>query len=217
VGSGRVTVDSVHYARTATRFVPLGQTEFARDHSFGSAASDLRAWVEEKTGGRIAASPVGRITLADLCDGGVAAAATILAGVRDGLPVVVDAASDGDLRVLETAFTNAGFMTRTSARVSARSPSLPCKSPTLNRGIWKTRQARLLPAHRRNERDRGYPVGTHMAGAVCDMCATGAKNLGDDLGRRAESTGVSAVELVAESERLNLIRRTSSSTRLRLS
>jgi uncharacterized protein YgbK (DUF1537 family) len=103
IDSGRVTVDSVHWARLGDRLVRVGETEFARDRSFGFVASDLREWVAEKTAGRWAAADVARITLADLRDGGVPAVAAILAGLADGRPVVADAASDGDLRVLALA------------------------------------------------------------------------------------------------------------------
>ncbi|KAJ6760028.1 KETOSE-BISPHOSPHATE ALDOLASE CLASS-II FAMILY PROTEIN [Salix purpurea] len=41
---------------TAAKLVPAGDTEFARDASFGYISSNLREWVEEKTRGRIPAS-----------------------------------------------------------------------------------------------------------------------------------------------------------------
>src|SRR3712207_9013069 len=38
---GRVTVDSLHWARTAAGMVPVSHSEFARDASFGYLNSDL--------------------------------------------------------------------------------------------------------------------------------------------------------------------------------
>jgi uncharacterized protein YgbK (DUF1537 family) len=54
--AGRITVDDVHWVRQDGELVPAGQTEFASDHSFGYRSSDLKAWVEEKTGERLRAS-----------------------------------------------------------------------------------------------------------------------------------------------------------------
>ncbi|GAA4615309.1 four-carbon acid sugar kinase family protein [Saccharopolyspora hordei] len=105
--AGRITVDSVHWARTAAGMVPAGETEFARDATFGYRSSDLREWVEEKTGGRTAAADVLAITVADLRSGGPQHVAELLSGVRDRQPVVVDAACDDDLRVLASALLQA--------------------------------------------------------------------------------------------------------------
>ncbi|WP_433873226.1 four-carbon acid sugar kinase family protein [Saccharopolyspora sp. CA-218241] len=98
--AGRVTLGSVHWARTAAGMLPAGRTEFAADASFGYRSSDLRAWVEEKTGGRIAAADVRSIDVHDLRTGGPERVAEVLRGSRDQQPVVVDAACDDDLRVL---------------------------------------------------------------------------------------------------------------------
>jgi uncharacterized protein YgbK (DUF1537 family) len=53
VEPGRLTVDSVHWGRTADGMIPVSHSEFAKDASFGYRNSDLRDWVEEKTAGRI--------------------------------------------------------------------------------------------------------------------------------------------------------------------
>src|ERR687894_1611150 len=68
--AGRFTVDDIHWVRQDGELVPAGQTEFAADHSFGYRSSDLKAWVEEKTGGRLMASEVTSVSLADLREGG---------------------------------------------------------------------------------------------------------------------------------------------------
>ena len=60
---GRVTVDSVHWMRTNDGMIPVAHGEFAKDASFGYQNSDLRDWVEEKTGGRIPRTGVATITL----------------------------------------------------------------------------------------------------------------------------------------------------------
>ncbi len=51
--AGRITVDSTHYAGADGAYTPVGETEFARDATFGYQSSDLRDWVQEKTEGRV--------------------------------------------------------------------------------------------------------------------------------------------------------------------
>jgi len=105
--AGRITVHSVHYAGSdATGYVPVGETEFARDATFGYHSSDLRSWVEEKTGGRIQSAEVEAITLEDLRGDGSAAVETLDA-LAGGRPVVVDIVEEDDLRALALALLDA--------------------------------------------------------------------------------------------------------------
>jgi uncharacterized protein YgbK (DUF1537 family) len=97
--AGRITVDDVHWVRQDGELLPAGQTEFASDHSFGYRSSDLKAWVEEKTGGRFKASEVLSVGLADLREGGPERVLELLQGVSGGRPVVVNAAAYADLEV----------------------------------------------------------------------------------------------------------------------
>jgi uncharacterized protein YgbK (DUF1537 family) len=55
---GRYTIGDVHYVAEGDRLVPVAETPFARDVSFGYRSSNLRDWVEEKTGGRVKAADV---------------------------------------------------------------------------------------------------------------------------------------------------------------
>ena len=105
--AGRITVNSVHYAGSAaTGYLPVGETEFARDATFGYASSDLREWVAEKTGGRIPSDQVAAITLTEIrADSD--AAVDVLAGLSDGRPVVVDIVDEADLRALALAVLRA--------------------------------------------------------------------------------------------------------------
>lgn len=65
---GRITRESVHYLRVAGEWVPVHETEFARDSVFGYRHSYLPDYVAEKTQGRIPADQVERFTLADIRD-----------------------------------------------------------------------------------------------------------------------------------------------------
>lgn len=98
--AGRITVNSIHYAgNDDAGYVPVGQTEFAKDATFGYHSSDLREWVEEKSGGAILAGDVVAITLDEL-RGDRAAALAKLTEVGNGTPVVVDIVDESDLRAL---------------------------------------------------------------------------------------------------------------------
>jgi uncharacterized protein YgbK (DUF1537 family) len=104
---GRVTVDSVHWMRTNAGMIPVADSEFAKDASFGYHHSDLRDWVEEKTAGRVGRDQVATITLTDIREGGPDRVQKILSELTDGRPVVVDAADDADLRVVSLALVRA--------------------------------------------------------------------------------------------------------------
>ena len=98
--AGRVTAGDIHWARTAAGLVPVGQTEFARDSAFGYEASDLRVFVEEKSGGAIRRDQVASIGLADIRSGGPGRVRELLATVADGAWVVVNATDYGDLEAV---------------------------------------------------------------------------------------------------------------------
>lgn len=97
--AGRVTVGGVHYMRARAELVPIAETEFARDSTFGYANSELARWVEEKTRGRESAD---RVIVLDLgiVRAGAESIADALAATSDRQPVVVDAVGEGDLRLL---------------------------------------------------------------------------------------------------------------------
>lgn len=105
--AGRVTVHGTHYAGSAQAgFVPVGQTEFARDATFGYRASRLPEWVEEKTGGRIPRDEVVTIDLALLRTDPDAVVERLLQ-VHDGGVVAPDCLAENDLRLLALALERA--------------------------------------------------------------------------------------------------------------
>ena len=91
--AGRVTRDSVHYLRVNEAWVPVHQTEFARDSIFAYQHSYLPDYVEEKTHGRIRANQVQRFTLAEI-RGDISARLSTLSG---NVCCVVDAEQQSDL------------------------------------------------------------------------------------------------------------------------
>jgi uncharacterized protein YgbK (DUF1537 family) len=109
---GRLTINDTHYVADGDALVPAGETEFARDATFGYRSSDLRAWIEEKTGGRIPAATVLSLSLADL-RGDADALANKVAGFSGGQTVIVNAAAPGDLRAFATSLAYAEDLGRT--------------------------------------------------------------------------------------------------------
>lgn len=49
---GRFTFDNIHYVQEGDVLIPAGETEFARDKTFSYTASDLKAYIEEKSRGK---------------------------------------------------------------------------------------------------------------------------------------------------------------------
>ncbi|WP_229914369.1 four-carbon acid sugar kinase family protein [Streptomyces capitiformicae] len=160
IEAGRLTVGAKHWMRTADGLLPVGMSEFARDATFGYRSSSLPEWVEEKTGGRIPADKVLRVTLDDLRGGGPAHTARLLSSLRGGRVAVVDAVCDDDLRVLALALAEAEQDgTRLLYRVG---PSF------VRARAGQAGRAPLTPAELRPLRSNAAPhglivVGSHVA------------------------------------------------------
>ena len=97
---GRLTIDDIQWVEEGEWLRPAAQTEFARDPTFGYLHSNLREWVAEKTGGQVPAEAVLSIGLRAIREGGPDVVMDLLAQVRDGGVVVVNAATYRDLEVL---------------------------------------------------------------------------------------------------------------------
>ncbi len=98
--AGRLTAADIHWARVGAGLLPVGQTEFARDSAFGYSSSNLRDFLAEKSGGRIARDDVRSISLADIRTGGPARIGDLLAGAQDGTWIVVNATEYSDLETV---------------------------------------------------------------------------------------------------------------------
>ncbi len=110
--AGRITIGGVHYMRgtgeAAGTLIPVSDTEFARDASFGFSTSVLKDYVAEKSQGRF---PAGSVIVLDLHtiragaaanDPAVSAAAIAdaLDAANDSTPIVADIVTENDLRAL---------------------------------------------------------------------------------------------------------------------
>lgn len=105
--AGRLTAGDVHWARTDSGLVAVGETEFARDPAFGYRASNLRDFVAEKAGRTIGRNEVRSISLADIRTGGLSTVQDVLASARDGAWVVVNATEYSDLETVACAVLQA--------------------------------------------------------------------------------------------------------------
>lgn len=128
---GRYTIADVHYVAEGDLLIPAAETPFARDTVFGYSTSNLRAWVEEKTNGRIRQHDVLSLAIADLRPAGdLTEAINRLAAQLQSLPpgavVIVNACAPADLWVFAAATLlaeqrGARFLYRTAAQfVAAR-------------------------------------------------------------------------------------------------
>jgi len=95
--AGRFTAGDVHYATVGGVPVPVADTEFARDATFGYTHSNLREFVAEKSRGRIRPDQVAGISLDDSRTGGPERVAEIRGAVSGGACVVVNASASADL------------------------------------------------------------------------------------------------------------------------
>ncbi len=134
---GRVTINDVHYLREGERLVPVNETEFARDATFGYRHANLREWVEEKTNGRIPADAVRSLSLDDIRKGGPDHIASILSSAANGQVFVVNATGYADLYVVVLGLLRAEaegkrFIYRTGASFVRARAGLPAQ-PLLHR------------------------------------------------------------------------------------
>lgn len=117
---GRFTIGNVHYVKYGNELIPAGETEFAEDKTFGYHCSNLKEYVEEKTGGRYPAREVLDVSLEELRSLDYAAITNKLLALHDFGKIVVNAVDACDLKVFCIALYDAmkqgrRFMFRTAA------------------------------------------------------------------------------------------------------
>ena len=117
---GRFTVADIHYVNQDGMLVPAGDTEFAKDRTFGYTKSNLCEYIEEKTKGQYLAKSVTCISLDSLRNVELDFIASQLVGVKNFDKVVVNALDYQDVEVFCIALYRAiaqgkNFMFRTAA------------------------------------------------------------------------------------------------------
>jgi len=119
---GRIVLAGCHfvYEHSSQRFVPVTETDFSKDPTFGFSHYRLSEWVEEKSKGAWKAGQVLSIPLRMLREGGPDEIASLLLRAQQNVPIVADTVTDSDLVVLSAGLLraeNAGkrFLCRTAA------------------------------------------------------------------------------------------------------
>lgn len=104
---GRFTVDNIHYVQYEESLVPAGETEFAKDRTFGYTKSHLGEWVEEKTEGRFKSVNATYISLNSLRALDIDGITEQLLQVSDFNKVVVNAVDYVDVEIFVVALVKA--------------------------------------------------------------------------------------------------------------
>lgn len=117
---GRFTIGDVHYVQEGDYLVPAGETEFAKDKTFGYKSSNLAEYVAEKTQGAFPKESVTCISLEELRGGRVDEIAARLEKVSDFGKVIVNAVDYVDVEIFSLALIKAfaagkNFLFRTAA------------------------------------------------------------------------------------------------------
>ncbi len=133
IEGGRFTIDDVHYIVEGNDLIPVSETPFAKDKSFGYENSNVRKWVEEKTEGSVKASDVVSFSIEEIRSRGIEYVSRKLSACRPSQVVLVNAASYKDLEVFAMGLIDAEragkkFLFRSSATfVSIRAGIAPGK------------------------------------------------------------------------------------------
>lgn len=117
---GRLTVNDIHYVAQGDDLIPAGETEFAKDRTFGYHSSNLAAYIEEKTTGTYLATQTVSITLEEIRAFDLENIQTKLMGVTNFNKVVVNALNEQDVKIFSIALLRAlaagkHFLYRTAA------------------------------------------------------------------------------------------------------
>ena len=117
---GRFTIDNIHYVQYGEELIPAGETEFAKDRTFGYTKSHLGEYVEEKTNGKFKAENVTYISLESIRSLDIETITKQLLAVHDFNKVVVNAVDYVDVKIFSIALIKAlksgkNFMYRTAA------------------------------------------------------------------------------------------------------
>ena len=141
IEAGRVTAEDVQWARVDGELVPVGNTEFAHDATFGYSTSNLREFIAEKSRGTVSADQVKSITLTDIQLGGPDRVAEILRTVSEGGFVVVNATDPADLEIVVLGLiacedADRAFLFRTGPSFVSALAGLEPLQPLTAKQIW---------------------------------------------------------------------------------
>ncbi|MEO0331513.1 MAG: four-carbon acid sugar kinase family protein, partial [Bacteroidota bacterium] len=116
---GRYTINDMHYVQEDNDLIPVGETPFAQDKSFGFTASNLKEWVEEKTEGQVKADQVISLSLSDLRQKGAGYVTKTLNTAPSNATYIVNITHQSDLEIFVLGLLNANIpvICRTAASI----------------------------------------------------------------------------------------------------
>jgi uncharacterized protein YgbK (DUF1537 family) len=120
---GRFTIDNVHYVKMDKYLIPVGETEFAKDRTFGYTKSHLGEYVEEKSQGEYKAENMLYISLERLRNLDIEWIEQQLLAVENFNKIIVNAVDYVDVKVFVIALIKAmnkgkNFMFRSAAALT---------------------------------------------------------------------------------------------------
>lgn len=120
---GRYTINNVHYVKEGERLLPAGETEFARDKSFGYHSSHLGDWCQEKNEGTYLSDKMTYISIENLRTLKYDCIARQLESVTNFQKVIVNAVDYVDVKIFCIALVRAicsgkEFIIRSAAAVT---------------------------------------------------------------------------------------------------
>ncbi|KAL2814026.1 hypothetical protein BJX63DRAFT_442687 [Aspergillus granulosus] len=132
---GRFTIDDVHYVAENNTLIPVADTPFATDRTFGYKSSNLRDYVLEKAGNSFTHRDIVSVTLKDIRQGGPEAIAAKLITAPKGGIVIMNAVKEEDMLLFCLALLdvqkkhNLRFGYRTGASFVSSRLGIPPKDP----------------------------------------------------------------------------------------
>ena len=96
---GRFTINDVHYVKYGDELIPCGETEFAKDKTFGYHSSNLKEYIEEKSNGLIKKEDVISVSLDDLRNFNVDKIYNLLLNSQNDQKIIVNAIDENDVKV----------------------------------------------------------------------------------------------------------------------
>ena len=120
---GRFTIDNTHYVQMDEYLIPAGETEFAKDRTFGYSKSHLGEYAEEKSQGEYKAENMTYITLESLRNLDIESIEQQLLAVENFNKVIVNAVDYVDVKIFVIALIKAmnkgkNFMFRSAAALT---------------------------------------------------------------------------------------------------
>ena len=96
---GRLTINDIHYIRYGEELIPCGESEFAKDDTFGYRSSDLKEYIEEKTNGTYHKEDVMSFSLEELRQADFDLLTAKIMEAKNGRKIIVNAIDYIDVKI----------------------------------------------------------------------------------------------------------------------